>query len=282
MLKDDKVTLRACSLAAREFSCPALSYIGRHITVNRVPRIKQCAQLLTSHSAFRHVRSLDLGVTSKSSNPEDYLEEQLTILEIFAQRQTLTCLWLSNFPFPSIESSQRGKIRDIITALTSTVDNLGLYGCRFPSYTDMVSFIRAFPRCDSLYIRDCVSGGPNPTEDMFSGLPEHNLSLDVLELTSATPHELVIGVSSLIEDANLGVSQLSALTCSVVSAEEARRVAMATSASPIHHVQLACTEPGGFQGTCRIPRGLSLVLKVFCLAFKHSSTQWRKSGPWSR
>ena len=259
MLKDDKATLCACSLAAREFSCPALSYIGQHITVNYTPRIKRCAQLLTSHSAFQHVRSLDLGVTSKSANPKDYLQEQLTILEIFAQRQVLTCLWLSNFPFPSIESSQRGKIRDVVTALTSTVDNLGLYGCRFPSYTDMISFVRAFPRCDSLSIWDCVIGGPNSTENMFSGLPEHKLSLDFLEL-AATSNGLIIDVSSLIEDAALDVSQLSALTCVVISAEQARCVAMATSASPIRHLQLACTEPGGFRGMCRIPSGLSLLL----------------------
>jgi len=181
------VTLRACSLAARRLSRPALSYIGQHITVNRVPRINRFVQLLagTSRSAFQLVRSLDLGVTSKSADPKDYLEEQVTILESFAQRQTLTRLWLSNFPFPSIEPSKRGKIRDIFTALASTVDNLGLYGCRFLSYTDMISFIRAFPRCDSLVVRDCITGVPNSIENMFSGLPEYKLSLDFLELASS-------------------------------------------------------------------------------------------------
>lgn len=248
LLKNDKATLRACSLAAREFSRPALSYIGRHITVNRVPRIKRCAQLLTAHSAFQHVRSLDLGVTSKTSDSGNYLEEQLIILEIFAQRRTLTCLWLSNMPFPAIKSNQRGKIRDIVAALSSTVNNLGLYECRFPSYTDIISFIRAFPHCDSLFIRDCVTGSDSP-ENMFSGLPEHKLSLRILELTSTAPDGLIIDVSSLIEDAALDVSQLSALTCCVASAEQARCVAMATSAPPIQHIQLACADPGGFQCT---------------------------------
>jgi len=281
LLKHDRKTLRACSLAAREFSCAALSCIGQHITVNRVPRIKLCAQLLTARSAFQHVRSLDLGVTSKSSKPEDYLEEQLTILGIFAQRQTLTCLWLSNIPFPSIDSSQRERIRDMVTALSSTVNNLGLYQCQFPSYTDMVSFIRAFPHCDSLFVRDCVVGDETSTENMFSGLPEHKLSLDVLELTSASLNGPIADVSSLIKDAALDISQLSALTCSVGSADQARCVAAATSTSPIQHLQLACTQPGGFQGTYEIPSGLRFTLS-FCLALKHFSTQWQKSGPWSR
>ncbi|KAF9648002.1 hypothetical protein BDM02DRAFT_3187530 [Thelephora ganbajun] len=247
LLKHDQNTLRACSLAAREFSHAALAHIGRHITVNHVSRIKQCTQLLTARSAFQHVCSLDLGVTSKSSNPEGYLEEQLTILEIFAQRQTLTCLWLSNMPFPSIKLGQRERIRGIVTTLGSTVNNLGLYWCRFPSYVDMISFIRAFPHCKSLYVRDCVATGENTSGDMFSGLLEYKISLDVLELTSASSDELILDVSSLIEDAALDVSQLSTLTCSVRSAEQAQCVAMATSASLIHHFQLACTVPGGFQ-----------------------------------
>jgi hypothetical protein len=250
LLEHDKASLRACSLAAREFSRPALSCIGRHITVNSVPRIEQCAQLLTAHSAFQHVRSLDLGVTSKKSKSRDYLEEQLIILEVFAQRQTLTCLWLSNVPFPSIESSQRGKIRNLVTALSSTVNNLGLYGCQFPSYTDLISFIRAFPLCDLLYIRDCVTDGESSSENMFSGLPEHKLSLDALELTSAaTSSGLVVDASSLIEDAALDVSRLTVLICRVASAKQSRCVAMATSASPIQHIQLACADPDGFQGT---------------------------------
>ena len=249
LLQHDKTTLRACSLAAREFSRPALSYIGQHITVNRVPRIRECARLLAAHTAFQHVRSLDLGVTAKNLRSQDYLEEQLTILEIFAQRQMLTCLWLSNMPFPSIGPSQRGRIRDIVTALSSTVNNLGLYECRFPSYTDMISFIRAFSRCDSLYIRDCVTGGKDTTESMLSGLPEHKLSLDVLELTSSPSNDLIVDVSPLIEDAALDISRLSALTCSVGSAEQARRVAISTSASPVRHFKLGCNEPDGFQGT---------------------------------
>jgi hypothetical protein len=281
MLKHDKPTLRACSLAAREFSGAALSRIGRHITVNHVSRIRQCARLLIANSAFQHVRSLDIGVTSKNSNPEGYLEEQLAVLEIFAQRRTLTCLWLSNAPFPSIKPSQREKIRDIVTTLGSTVNDLGLYGCQFPSYADMISFIRAFLHCDSLYIRDCVIRDEESTGNLFSGLPEHNLSLNVLELTSASSDGRIIDVSSLVKDAALDVSRLSALTCSVGSAEQAQCVASATSASPIRHFQVACTEPGGFQGACEMPIGL-LLHPNFFFSFKLSSSQWQKSGHWIR
>lgn len=251
ILKHDTATLRSCSLAAREFSQAALSCIGRHITVNRVPCIKLCVQLLTANSAFHHVRSLDLGVTSKGSNSEEYLNEQFAILEIFAQRQTLTRLWLSRMPFSSIEPSQREKVRDIIAALSCTVNDLGLYECRFLSYTDMISFIRAFHYCDSLYIRDCATADENPIGDTFSGLSRHNLSLITLELTSASPNRMTVDVSSLIEDAALDVSQLSALTCNIGkigSTKKSRSVATVTSASPIRHFQLTSTEPGVFQG----------------------------------
>jgi len=111
-----------------------------------------------------------------------------------------------NVPFPSIKSCQREKVRDVLAVLSSTVNNLvGLYGCRFPSYTDMISFICAFPHCDSLYIWDCVTGGENSPGTMFSGLPKYNLSLDVLEITSGSSNGLIIDVSSLIKDATLGV-----------------------------------------------------------------------------
>lgn len=247
LFEDDKTTLRACSLAAREFSQAALSCIGRHITVNHIPRIKLCVQLLVTSSAFQHVRSLDLGVTSKSSNSEDYLNEQLTILGIFAQRQTLTRLWLSKMPFSSIEPSQKGETQDLIAALSSTVSDLGLYECRFPSYADIISFIRAFPRCHSLYIRDCFTAENHYTGDTFSGLSKYNLSLNALELTCASPNRSIVDVSSLIEDAALDVSQLSALTCNIESVEQGRSVAMATSTSPIQHFQITSTEPGVFE-----------------------------------
>ena len=199
-------------------------------------------------NGFQHVRSLDLGVTGKSSKSEDYLKEQLVILETFSQRQTLTRLWLSKMPFSSIEPSQREKFQNTVAALSSTVNDLGLYGCRFPSYVDMILFIRAFPHCDSLYIRDCVTANEHAAGDMFSGFSKFNLSLNTLELTSTSPHRPIIDVSSLIEDAALDVSQLSALTSDIGSTRQARSVAMATSVSPIQHFQLTSTKPGVFQG----------------------------------
>ena len=250
LLKDDETTLRACSYAIRDFSQPALSRIGRHITVNHVLRIKQCVHLLTANSAFQHVRSLDFGVTSKSSNPEDYLEEHFTILNIFAQRQALTRLWLSRVPFSSIEAARGVKIRDMVTALGSTVNDLGLYGCKFPSYNDMISFIRAFPHCDSLFIRDCIADGKDPIGTTFSELSQHRLSLNTLELTTSSWDRLIIGVSTLIEDAGLDVSRLSALTCDIGSVRKARSVSAATSKSPVKHFQLTIAQPGVFQGVC--------------------------------
>ena len=141
-------------VAARDFSQAALPLIGRHITVDHVPRIQQCVQLLTANSAFQHVRSLDLGVTSKTPSPEVYLDEQLTILEIFSPRRSLTRLW--QVPFSSIGSDNNEKLRDIVAALGSTVDDLSLRECHFSSRNDIISFICAFPHCDSLYVRDCA------------------------------------------------------------------------------------------------------------------------------
>ena len=226
--------------------------------------------MLITNSAFQHVRSLDLGLISNGTNPKNYLEEQLTILGIFAQRQTLTRLWLSRFFFPSVESSQRAKIRDTVAAFCSTVSDLGLYGCIFPSYADMISLIRAFPHCNSLYIRDCVTDGENAAGSVFSELQEHKLSLGVLELTCASSNGSTIDVSTLIEDACLDVSRLSALTCCLKSAEEARSIAVSVSASPIQHLQLGCTESGGFKGMCenRVSKALYPSLSSHVL---HSS-----------
>ena len=136
----------------------------------------------TTNSAFQHVRSLDLGVVSRSCDPANYLEELLIVLEVFAQRRTLTRLWLSRFPFSSIMSCQTAKIQDIVAAYGSTISDLGLYECKFPSYTDIISFIRAFPHCDSLYIRDCPTCRKDSTGNVCSGCRDTD-SLSVLELS---------------------------------------------------------------------------------------------------
>ena len=247
-----------------------------------MPRIRLCAYFLTHNSGFQHVRSLDLGVIRKCSN--DYLEEQLTILEIFAQRQSLTRLWLSKFPFPSIEPGQRPKIQNMVSALASTVTDLGLYECAFASYVDMISFVRAFSHCDSLHIRDCVTGGGGSGGNMFYGLPEHVISVDALEL-GCTSNGSAIDVSSLIEDADLDVSQLSDLTCTGFgSAEQARSVAISTSASPIVHFQIVYTEKSGFlEGTCEDQtfNGIVPHYSFLLLMSQRFSTPWPKSGLWN-
>ena len=102
-----------------------------------------------------------------------------------------------------IGSHQTIKIQDVVIALSSTVNDLGLYECLFPSYADMISFIRAFPHCDSLCIRNCVAGAKDSSGDVFSGLPGHKLSLNTLELSFSSSDRLIIDVSSLIEDADL-------------------------------------------------------------------------------
>src|ERR1700753_3327077 len=63
-LVTDKETLRACSQTAHDFRHIALSFLGRHLKVNDVNRLKECAQLV-AQGAFQHVRSLDLGVNDR-------------------------------------------------------------------------------------------------------------------------------------------------------------------------------------------------------------------------
>ena len=65
MLGSDREALSACSVATRGFTFAALSCLGRHITVDTVRRLRECADLVSKGSAFQHVRSLDLDVATK-------------------------------------------------------------------------------------------------------------------------------------------------------------------------------------------------------------------------
>lgn len=246
-LASDRATLRACSQAAREFRCAALSCLGRHLTVNAVGRLKECVQLVAG-GAFQHIRSLDLGVNNEEAISEDYWEDCFVILGAFARYRALSCLWLSAVPFNFLRLNQNKGLRETITALGSTVNELGLYGCHFSSYEEMISFIRCFPHCNFLFVRDCATREQTTGGNAFAGLPEHTLSIKDLQLSSPSSNELMIDVSNLIEDAALDVRSLTALVCDVGTSENTQRVATAVYASPVEQFQVACAEPGGFQG----------------------------------
>ena len=245
-LATDKATLRSCSQAAREFRYIALSHIGRHLTIDTTDRLKECAQLV-SGGAFQHIRSLDLGMNDGRAIVEVYWKNYLVVLGAFARYHTLTRLWLSGIPFNFYQHDQKD-LRETITALGSTVTELGLYGCRFSSYEEMVSLIRSFPHCDSLFLSDCVTRGKSTVENAFAGLPEHKLNIKDLQLSASLSRGALIDISQLIEDAALDVGSLTALVCDVGGSEKTQRVAAAVSASPVEQFQVACTEPGGFQG----------------------------------
>ena len=244
-LKADKTTIRACSRVAREFRYPALSCLGRHLTVGTVARLKWCAHLVPG--AFQHIRSLDLGITKKVVS-DVYWKNYLVILGALAGYRMLNRLWLSEVPFNLLQLSQKEGLRETITALGSTVNELGLYGCRFSSYEEMVSLIRCFPHCNFLFIRDCVTGRQTAGGNAFAGLPEHTLNIEDLQLFSPSTKAPSIDVSNLIQDAALDVGSLTALVCDVGTFERTQRVAAAVSASPVEQFQVACAEPGGFQG----------------------------------
>jgi len=246
-LRADKATLRACSQAAREFRHAALSCLGRHLAINTVERLKECVQLV-ARGAFQHVRSLDLGVNDQRIITEEYWKDYLVVLGAFARYGVLNRLWLSEVPFNFLRLSQKKALREAITALSSTVHELGLYGCHFSSYEEMVSLIRCFPHCDFLFVRDCATGEQTAGGNAFAGLPEHALSIRDLQLSSPSSNVPLIDISNLIQDAALDVGSLTALVCDVGTSEKTQRVATAVSASPVEQFQVACAEPGGFQG----------------------------------
>jgi hypothetical protein len=247
-LATDKATLHACSQAAHEFRYAALFFIGRHLTVNTVDRLKEYTQLIPE-GAFQHVRSIDLGVNDKKVNLEEYWMYYLVILGQFTRYRALNRLWPSEVPFNFLRQNQKKDLRETVTALGSTVTELGLYGCHFSCYEEMVSLVRSFPLCNFLFIRDCVTGEQTAGGNAFAGLPEHILTIRDLQLSSPAPNDPMIDLSNLIEDAALDVGSLTALVCDVGTSERTQRVAAAVSASPVEQFQVACAESGGFQGT---------------------------------
>ena len=250
MLGTDRASLSACALAARDFTFAALCCLGRHIAVNTGARLRECADLVTRGSAFLHVRSLDLGITKKRDIRQRDWDNYIIILDFFARRRTLTRLWLSEVSFSCRKQSET--VRNIITSLIATVNELGLYSCRFSSRAEMISLIRAFPLCTSLYVRDCVARNP-PGADMFTKLPQHTLHISDLELTSSSGRRFLIDVSTLIKDAALDISPLAGFSCDMTTADAARHTVMSAMASPIERFQLICDEPEGFHGASGSP-----------------------------
>jgi len=246
-LTANEATLRACSMVAREFRHVALSFLGRHLAVNTVGRLKKCVQLVAG-GAFQHIRSLDLGINNRKVITEGYWKGYLVILGVFARYRVLNRLWLSEVPFRFLQLSQKNDLRETITGLGSTVTELGLYGCHFSSNEEMISLIRSFPHCNFLFIRNCVTGEQTAGGNAFAGLPEHTLNIKDLQLSSSSSNVSSIDISNLIEDAALNVGSLTALVCDVGTSEKTQRVATAVSASPVEQFQVACAEPGGFQG----------------------------------
>jgi hypothetical protein len=247
MLGSDRATLRACALAFREFTFAASCRLGRHISINAVRRLRECASLLTGGSAFQHVRSLDLGITARKAIHRKYWDDYLTILDVFARRRSLTRLWLSGVSFYFSGRGKQERARNAIISLTSTVNELGLYSCSFSSYPEMISLIRSFPLCTSLYVRDCFVRR-TPGSNMFGDLPQHTLHISDLELTSSPCHKPPVDVSTLPEDAAIDLSPLTGFSCHMSTADQARHSIITAADSSVERLQLMCEEPEGFHG----------------------------------
>ena len=261
MLGTDRESLGACALAAREFTFPALCCLGRHITVNTVRRLRECVNLIATGSAFCHVRSLDLGVTTATVVRGGSWNDYLTILEFFARRRALTRLWLSEVSFCFPKHRKQGAIIDVITSLTTTVNELGLYSCHFSCYAEMISLIKAFPLCTSLFVRDCVAT-KTPGPNAFTKLPQHTLYITNLELTSSSPHRYLINVSTLIKDAALDISSLANFSCDISTPNATRCALVTTIGSPIERLELTCDEVQGIHGETKSSKNTYISLTV--------------------
>jgi len=259
MFGADRETLSACALVAREFTFPALCCLGRHITVDTVPRLRECANLIAKGSAFQHVRSLDLGITTKRAIQGRDWDDYLIILEHFARRRTLTRLWFSGVPFYLSKPKKAEMFRNTIISLAATVNELGLYSCHFSCYAEMISMIRAFPLCTSLYVRDCVTK-KNPGTCIFAQLPQHTLHINDLELTSSSGNRFLTDVSTLVKDAALDISSLAGFSCEMTTADAVRYAVVTAAASPIQRFQLTCDEAEGFHGTANPPGNTHILL----------------------
>ena len=212
-----------------------------------VGRLKECSPLIT-RGAFQHVRSLELGVGAGGTALWGSWRTYLAILKAFTRYRALNRLWLSEVFFDFVERSQKENLRETIFSLGSTVTEFGLYGCHFSSYEEMISLIRSFPLCNFLFIRDCTASRQPTCENVFTGLPENQLSIRDLQLSCSPPSNRSIDASNLIEDAALDAGSLTSLVCDVGNSERTRRIAAAVYSSPVEHFQVACDEPGEFQG----------------------------------
>lgn len=268
ILKPCSDTVRACSLSVRTFRPVAQSILGRHISVNDLNRLKECVQILKDHG-FQHVRSLSLGITNKRVL-EEYWNDYLKILKVFAGRRCLVRLWLWEVPFFFLQPRQKKMLREIVLALASSINDLGLYGCHFSCYEEMVSFVRAFSYCDKLYVEDCVTGGQDSPKNSFAEFPQHKLPVTVLEITASSKNKLLIDPSGFIEDAELDVSSLAKFACDLLSAEGIRRIVSATSGSPIRDVRFSSTSPEGFQGNY-MPQSSAIIIIIILIPYRHRS-----------
>ena len=269
LLKHDLDTIRACCLSVRTFRTVAQSFLGRHISVNGPERVKECLGILKK-SGFQHIRSLSLGITGKRMILEEFWRDYLAILKIFAGRRSLVQLWLWEVPFFFLQLRQKKMFKEIVIALSSSVNNLGLYGCHFSCYEEMVSFVRAFHCCNQLSIEDCVTGGQAAPVNLLVGLPQHKLSITDLNITTSLKNELLIRPSKLIEDAELDISSLSKLVCDVQSAEGILRILSAASRSPIRELWFSASCPEGFQGTYTT-RSPVLVIVITLMPHRYHS-----------
>ena len=192
--------------------------------------------------------TLSLGIT-KRTVLEKYWSDYLAILKVFASRKSLVCLWFREIPFFLLQPRQKKVFKEAVLALSSSVTELGLYGCHFSCYEEMVSFVRAFPHCDKLSIRDCVTGGRGSPENSFAGFPQYKLSIVDLDITASSTHQFLIDPSGFIEDAELDVSSLYKLACDFRWVTGTRHIISATSKSPVCQLRFSSHYPGGFQGT---------------------------------
>ena len=133
-----------------------------------------------------HPFALVSGSRANRTIADVYSHDCLKILRAFAQRKSLVRLWLWRIPFSSLQPQEKRTVKEVVLALSYSIYELGLYRCSFSCYEEMVSFVRAFPHCDKLYIQDCMTDGQDTPENSFAEFPQYKLSIVDLDVTASS------------------------------------------------------------------------------------------------
>jgi len=180
-LGDDLHTLRACSLVSSVFRHFCSPVLYRDIVLDRIKKVDTFIQIGERSISLQHAKSLSL--TYFDLGAQAHIRKPRKILDIVSRKASLEALRLHTAQFHAepLTASLLSKL--------STVTALVLQECRFGGFEDFTSFIRCFPRCETLCLHGCTWLQGEHAKPRFRGLPVHDLAPSYLAITSTTRTE---------------------------------------------------------------------------------------------